>query len=134
MTISFMNLCVCAFDYSLPLHGTGLEFTTVPVSTIVNAGPGEQAMFTYMQVDSMIMATARWQRNGVNLNNDQSYSGVASNTLTISNANDQLEGAYTVVLTKLPGEGGIAEPCIVTVPNPGATPPDNLPAILVVGE
>ncbi len=110
---------------------TGLEFTTVPVSTTVNAG--EQAMFTYVQADP-IPATVRWQRNGVNLENGLLYSGVSTSTLTISNVDDTVEGAYTVELTKPPGAGGIAEPCTITIPNPGATPPANLPANLVVGE
>ncbi len=129
MAVAFMTLCMYVNTISTD---TGLEFMTVPVSMTVNAG--EQAMFTFELADPSIPANVRWQRNGVNLDNGLLYSGVTSDTLTISNVDDTVEGAYTVALTKPPGFGGIAEPCIVTVPNPGATPPDNLPANLIVGE
>lgn len=59
---------------------------------------GQPASFT-VAADGTATLTYQWRRNGVNLSNSSTYSGVTTPTLSISAASDLIEGTFSCVVT-----------------------------------
>ena len=67
-----------------------------------NVGEGTSASFTVAAVGTPTL-TYQWRRNGSNLVNGGSVSGVTTTTLTLNNAQPSQAGTYTVVVSNAVG-------------------------------
>jgi len=83
-----------------PSRGTPPSITTQPVLTQYIA---DGANTTISVVASGPGLNYQWKLNNANINNNANYSGVTTNTLTITNANLTLAGKYTCVVSNTGG-------------------------------
>ncbi len=89
---------------------------TTPIATC--SGSGTQTLTVTATGDNLIY---QWRKGGVNISNNAIYSGVTSNTLTLTNTTSNETGSYDVVVTGACSPTAVSNAVTVSV-TPSVTP------------
>jgi hypothetical protein len=108
-------------DYAVYIKSTCVapSITSQPTTPIATcSGSGTQTLTVTATGDNLIY---QWRKGGVNISNNAIYSGVTSNTLTLTNATSNETGSYDVVVTGACSPTAVSNAVTVSV-TPSVTP------------